>query len=156
MGGDHLNPVDKIRSATLAVVGDTHRIDAVDRRGKLETGIEATHATAVIVANKRAALRRIDIDDRIERRPQDLGEGAALEDLPLLERHPEAIDVAGLLDDTIEGVSLGFDGEGSRLEGVVRLGLKVIVHCRKTEEVAGRRGRLGLWIKDELGVILGR
>ena len=138
------------------MVGDADRVNAVDRSGDLEAGIQAAHTSAIIVADERSALRGVDIDDRIEGRTEDLGEGAAFEDLALLEGDAETINVAGLLDDAVEGIGRGVDGEGTLLERFVRLGLEGIVDGREAEEVAGRRGRLGLRIKDELGVILRR
>ena len=154
--GDHLDTVNEVGSAALQVVSDADRVDAVDRSGDLEAGIQTAHTSAVIVADERSALGRVDIDDGIEGRTEDLGEGAAFEDLPLLEWHTETIDVARLLDDAIESVGLGLHGEGALLERFVWLGLKGIVDGREAEEVARRRGRLGLRVEDEFSVVLRR
>ena len=157
LGGDHLDTVDEVGSAAFEVVRDADRVDAVDGRGELEAGIEATHAATVIVADdRRRALRGVDVDDRIKGRTQHLGERAAFEDLTLLERHAEVVDVARLLDDTVERVGVGRDGEGSLLKGIVRLGLERVVDGRKAEEVAGRSGGLGLRVEDVFGVVFGR
>ena len=66
--GDHLDAVDEVGAPSLEVIGDAHGVDTVDRSGELETGVEATHAAAVVVADDGRALGCVHVDDRIEGR----------------------------------------------------------------------------------------
>ena len=135
------------------MVGDAQQVFAVGRGGEPQVAIGGTGD--VVVAGECPALGVVNVQHRVERRPEAAGVAVQVEHLSLLRGEPEEVDVTRLVDDPVDRagqVALGRLGDG-----VVRLRLGDVRKIRHAECQSRRADSAGvLGVQDVVRVGRGR